>query len=70
MACAWPLLLARKTLALLESSPDVLDPRKKIKVTRRDVYKIMALSAPSVYSNTSLKRLYGRLGRVPEQRTA
>lgn len=64
MACAWPLLLGRKTLALLESGPNVLDARKRVKVSRRDVYKIMALSTPAVYSKSSLRRLYARVSRT------
>lgn len=61
VACAWPLLLGRKTLALLESGPNVLDIRRRVKVTRKDVYQIMALSTAAVYSKSALRRLYGRL---------
>jgi farnesyl-diphosphate farnesyltransferase len=63
MACAWPLLLARRTIAMLESGPNVLDPKKRVKVSRRQVYQIMALSTAAVYSKSSLRRLYARQGR-------
>jgi farnesyl-diphosphate farnesyltransferase len=60
MACAWPLLLARRTLVLLRSGVNVLDTKKRIKVPRREVYRTMALSTGAVVSDRALKRLYGR----------
>lgn len=40
LACAWPLLLGRETLKLLRSEP-VLDPQRRIKVSRSQVRRII-----------------------------
>jgi farnesyl-diphosphate farnesyltransferase len=58
MACAWPLLAALKTLARLARSHEVLDPRKTIKITRPELYKLMAASTAAAPSNTALTQLY------------
>jgi farnesyl-diphosphate farnesyltransferase len=40
LACAWPLLIGRKTLMLLRSG-NVLDPQQRIKISRPEVRKII-----------------------------
>jgi len=59
LACLWPLLLGLATLARLARSGKWLDPDSTVKVNRRWVYRMMALSLPAVCSN-SLLRLWIR----------
>jgi farnesyl-diphosphate farnesyltransferase len=40
LACAWPVLIGVKTLARLRSAP-VLDPGRRIKITRAEVRQVM-----------------------------
>ena len=40
LACAWPLLIGRETIALLRAG-NVLDPQRRIKVTRPQVKRIL-----------------------------
>jgi farnesyl-diphosphate farnesyltransferase len=44
LACMWPILLAGETLIRVVTSPHVLDPTVTIKVPRRIVYRVMALT--------------------------
>ena len=44
LAALWPLLIGLKTLAKLAESDDWLDPDKRIRIPRRAVYGIIALS--------------------------
>ena len=43
LACAWPLLLGMRTLAQLQAG-NVLDATHRIKVTRYDVWQLVAWS--------------------------
>jgi farnesyl-diphosphate farnesyltransferase len=43
LACAWPLLIGRDTLQLLRTGK-VLDPKNRLKVSRRKVRSIMRRS--------------------------
>ena len=54
LACAWPLLIGLGTLELLASSPDMLDPAGRIKLSRAAVRGTMARSALTVWSNRAL----------------
>lgn len=63
LACVWPLFIGLKTLALLERSPNLLDPGAVIKVPRGAVYGIMARSLAAVRSDQALDRYYRRLWR-------
>jgi farnesyl-diphosphate farnesyltransferase len=63
LACVWPLFIGLKTLALLERSPNLLDPDVVIKVPRGAVYGIMARSLAMVGSDVALDRYYRRLWR-------
>ena len=42
LACMWPLLIGMRTLQLLLSSPNPLNAKSSIKVSRGEVYRIMA----------------------------
>jgi farnesyl-diphosphate farnesyltransferase len=44
LACMWPILSAGESLKLVRSSPDVLNPTVKIKISRSKVYGMMALT--------------------------
>ena len=57
-ACAWPLLAALKTVALLARSRELLDPGKTVKISRTELYKMMAASTAAAPSNTVLSKLY------------
>jgi len=61
LACAWPLFIGLKTLALLDRSPNLLDPNVVIKVPRGAVYGIMARSLALIGSDAALERYYQRL---------
>lgn len=63
LACALPLFIGLKTLALLERSPNLLDPNVVIKVKRGDVYGIIVRSFIRIYSDAALDRYYQHLWR-------
>jgi len=44
LSCMWPILSAGESLKLILHSPDLLNPNGKIKIPRRRVYTIMALT--------------------------
>ena len=44
LSCMWPILSAGETLKLVLVSPELLDPSVTVKITRRKVYGIMALT--------------------------
>jgi farnesyl-diphosphate farnesyltransferase len=44
LSCMWPILSAGETLKLVMHSPDLLNPAVKVKIPRRRVYSIMALT--------------------------
>ena len=45
LACMWPILFGGETLALVQHSPNILDPDNRIRITRGCVYRIMAVTA-------------------------
>jgi farnesyl-diphosphate farnesyltransferase len=61
LACAWPLLIGLRTLALIGQSPNLLDPRVTIKIPRRVVYALMVRSTASIGSNAGLDLYYRAL---------
>lgn len=63
LACVWPLFIGLKTLALLERSPNLLDPGVIIKTPRGAVYGMMARSLAMIGSDATLDRYYRRLWR-------
>ncbi len=64
LACAWPLLIGLKTLALVAQSENLLDPSAPAKITRPEVYRIMASSLLMIGSNRRLSRYYEALRRT------
>jgi farnesyl-diphosphate farnesyltransferase len=61
LACAWPLLIGLGTLQLLAASPDLLDPERRIKLSRAAVRGTMARSAITIWSNRALAADAARL---------
>lgn len=58
LACLWPIFIGLETVALLVENDRWLDPAKASKLRRSDIYRILALSVPSVACNT-LIRMWG-----------
>jgi farnesyl-diphosphate farnesyltransferase len=58
LACAWPLLIGLRTLGLVQHARDLLDPCVTLKISRSDVYTIMARSAVLAWSDGGLDRYY------------
>lgn len=61
LACLWPILIGLETLERLVSNDDWLDPAKTSRITRNDVYRILACSTVLAPSNTLLNRWFTRL---------
>ena len=61
LSCMWPILSAGESLKLVRSSPDVLNPSVKLKISRARVYGMMAvtvLTGACAYTGTAY---WGRL---------
>lgn len=65
LACSWPILIALKTVALLRESRDVLDPARRVKVSRGEVYRIVLRSLLACRSNSGLKAMFDRASPKP-----
>ncbi|MFQ5801629.1 MAG: phytoene/squalene synthase family protein [Candidatus Methylomirabilales bacterium] len=63
LACAWPLLIGLKTLALVAQSENLLHPAAAIKISRAEVYRILLRSLTLIGSNRSLTGYYEGLRR-------
>ncbi len=63
LACAWPLLIGLRTLAILASSPHPYAPGTVHKVPRREVYAMLRRSAARVFSDRALNRMYAEMER-------
>ncbi|WP_322014780.1 phytoene/squalene synthase family protein [Paraburkholderia sp. J12] len=61
LACLWPILIGLETLEKLVANEAWLDPAKTSKVTRNDVYRILAGSTLLAPSNALLERWFRRL---------
>jgi len=61
LACAWPILFAVKTLQRVNASPSLLDPEVTLKMTRAEVYGVMALTAGTLGCGRLLTGYYGHL---------
>ena len=61
LACAWPLLIGLKTLALVAQSKNLLDPAATVKISRPEVYRILLRSLTLIGSNRSLTGYYQAL---------
>jgi farnesyl-diphosphate farnesyltransferase len=66
LACAWPMLIGLKTLALIRQADDLLDPAVTVKISRAAVYRILVRSAVSAWSNAALGGHYRGLRRPLE----
>ncbi len=71
LACMWPILIALKTLGLLTTCGNVLDPGRELKVSRGAIYRIMAtttLTGGCGYAGTAywghLRKAIGQSGYV------
>ena len=67
LAALWPVLIGLATLADLARSDDWLNPDARIKIPRRAVYGIIALSLLCGRSNVLSRLLIGRIRRRVEQ---
>jgi len=66
LACAWPLLIGLRTLALVARGPSLLDPASVVKISRPAVYAILAGSFALVWSDSLLAAEARRLrARIP-----
>jgi farnesyl-diphosphate farnesyltransferase len=61
LACAWPILFAGKTLQRVSVSPDLLSLDVTLKMTRGEIYRIMALTAGTLGCARTLIAYYGHL---------
>ncbi|MEE9521895.1 MAG: phytoene/squalene synthase family protein [candidate division NC10 bacterium] len=61
LACAWPLLIGLKTLALVAQSKNLLDPAATVKISRGEVYRILLRSLTLIGSDHSLTGYYQAL---------
>ncbi len=61
LACLWPILIGLETLELLVANEAWLEPARASKVTRNDVYRILAGSTALSPSNALLKVWFERL---------
>jgi len=62
LACVWPLWIGMKTIARLRHA-NPLDPTQRVKVSRAEVYGIMAQSIVRAGNTTALDKIYQRLRR-------
>jgi farnesyl-diphosphate farnesyltransferase len=70
LACAWPMLIGLRTLALIRQADDLLDPAVTVKVSRVAVYRILVRSGMTAWSNAALGGHYRRLRRPLEDLAA
>jgi farnesyl-diphosphate farnesyltransferase len=61
LACAWPILFALKTLQRVSVSESLLDPGRVPKMSRGEVYRIMALTGGTLGCARTLTAYYGHL---------
>ncbi len=61
LACAWPILFALKTLQRVSVSESLLDPETTLKMSRGEVYRIMALTTGTLGCARTLTAYYGHL---------
>jgi farnesyl-diphosphate farnesyltransferase len=61
LACAWPLLIGLKTLALVAQSQNLLDPAVVVKISRSEVYQILFRSLTLIGSDRGLTGYYEAL---------
>jgi hypothetical protein len=64
LACAWPILIGMKTLARLRAG-NVLDDRRRIKVSRWEVRRLMLRSVLCYPRPRAWDRLFAQAGADP-----
>ena len=67
LACVWPLWIGLKTIARLRHA-NPLDPTQRVKVSRAEVYGIMAQSIVQAGNAACLDKIYQRLRQPAAQR--
>ncbi len=65
-AVAWPMLWTADTFHKLANTPDLLNPQKRVKIPRSQIYKTMLLT-PFILASNSLfeKWLHAKLKKLP-----
>jgi farnesyl-diphosphate farnesyltransferase len=63
LAALWPLWIGLGTLEQIAAAPDPLDPAQPIKISRAEVYGILAESSLAVGVDRALERLHQRRRR-------
>jgi farnesyl-diphosphate farnesyltransferase len=63
LACAWPMFIGLQTLDRIRLAKDLLDPTVTTKIPRVAVYRILAASSVTAWSDTRLARQYRALRR-------
>ena len=61
LACAWPLLIGVSSLRLIQRSPQLLDPKVRLKIARSQVYGVVLRSFVTIWSDRALRQQYARL---------
>ncbi len=61
LACVWPIWIGLQTLARIRHHPSLLDASVTVKVSRDEIYKLMARSAAFSLSDRALTRRYEKL---------
>jgi farnesyl-diphosphate farnesyltransferase len=63
LACVWPIWIGLKTIARLRQA-NPLDPAQRIKVSRGEVYRLMASSSALAWSDAALTGKFHRLRKA------
>jgi farnesyl-diphosphate farnesyltransferase len=63
LACAWPILMGGRTLALLQTG-NPLDPARRLKVSRPEVRRLLLGSLLALMSSRRWERLFTAAGRA------
>lgn len=61
LACMWPILFAGGTLRLVSTSPELLNPSVTLKISKGQVYRIMALTTLTAGCGYVATAYWGRL---------
>ena len=61
LACMWPILFAGGTLRLVSTSPELLNPSVTLKISKGQVYRIMALTTLTAACGYVATAYWGRL---------
>jgi farnesyl-diphosphate farnesyltransferase len=66
LAALWPLWIALATVSALRDAPKLLAPNSLVKISRREVYGILAQSIAVVASDRLLEKSHARFRRLAE----